>query len=267
MDLGIAGKVAVVSGASKGIGRAIAQRLAREDVRVVLAARGEDALNEAVAGIANDGGTALGVAADMTTADGVARVVDAARDAFGPVDIAVSNVYPPHTYGFDVTSDDDFLDAYQAIVMSIVHLARAVLPAMKQRGWGRLVNVGSFCMKEPHRELPLVLSNTVRPAALGLNKTLSHEVGPYGITVNTLGTGGFLTGRAKEQHDRQLGRVLSWEEWEAHINEDVKDRYSIPRIGKPEEMAATCAFLCSEHAAFITGQLITVDGGYTRGLF
>lgn len=262
MDFGIDGKVALVSGGSKGIGRAIAEELAREGAKILVVARGEEAIKETVSAIQSSGGIAEGCSANMTTQDGVDTAVSRARDVFGSPDIAVANVYGPTHGRFDDASTDDFREAYEHMVMSVVWLARAVVPDMKKKGWGRLVTVGSICAKEPHRGLPLVTANTTRVAAVGLNKTLSAELGSYGITVNTLATGGFLTDRLRSYFKQRADdEGVPYDE--THARPDVP----VGRLGRPEEMAAVCAFLCSTRASYVTGQMVVVDGGRTETLW
>jgi 3-oxoacyl-[acyl-carrier protein] reductase len=258
MDLGISGKTALVSGGSKGIGRAISQALGAEGCRVVVTARGEQAVDDTVATIRAAGGTAAGIPADFTRKEEIERVVEEATATFEAPDIAVFNVYGPVVQGFDAASDDDFLSAYNDMVMSLIWMVRAVVPAMKEKDWGRLVTIGSTCVKQPHRELPLVTANTTRVAAVGLNKTLSADLGPFGITVNTLATGGFAT----ERFDSYM-RKRAEDAGQTYDPEAARRRPQTPvgRLGHPEEMAAVVAFLCSTSASYITGQTITVDGG------
>lgn len=258
MDFGIAGKVALVSGGSKGIGRACAEELANEGCRVVVTARGQEAIDETVAAIRAGGHEAAGIAADMTKKADIERAVAFTRDTFSPVDIAVSNVYGPQHGRWDDTKEDDFRDSYEDIVMSVVHLTRAVEGHMREQKWGRLVTIGSIAAKEPHRKLPLLTANVTRVGAVALNKTLSDELGPYGITVNTLGTGSFAT-------DRYV-RYMKEHAATAGIDFDPEGSLKrsdtpVGRIGLPEEMAAVCAFLCSSRASYLTGQMIVVDGG------
>lgn len=264
MDLGIEGKVALVSGASKGIGFAIASELAAEGARVAITARGKEDLEAAADTIEQAGGTVIDVVADMTTKEGVEAAIDGTRKAFASPDIAIGNVYGPTHGRFDEASEDDFLEAYQQMVMSQVHLSRAVLPHMKRQQWGRIVNIGSICVKEPHRELPLITANVTRVGVIGLNKSLSDELGQYGITVNNLATGSFATERYKSyMTERAKEQGKTYEEFEAERHSDKPMR----RSGEPEEMAAVCAFLCSSRASYVTGQTIVVDGGKVRTLW
>lgn len=264
MDLGIAGKVAIVSGGSKGIGRAIAEELAREGVRVVAAARGKEALDETVEGIRAAGGEASGVTADMTRREEIERAVAETERLYGPADIAVFNVYGPTSGRYEEVTDEAMLTSYNDMVLALHWLTRAVLPGMRARGWGRLLNVNSVGSKEVHRELPLFTANSARVAAVAFNKTLSAEVGKDGITVNTLGTGGFFTDRYKSYMTRQAeagGRPF--DEATAMQRDDIP----VGRLGFPEEMAAVAAFLCSTRASFVTGQFVVVDGGAVRTLW
>lgn len=264
MDLGIAGKSAVVSGSSKGIGRAVATALAAEGCNVVMTARGEDRLAAAADDVrAVAVGGVHAVAADMTTEEGVDRVVAACRAEFGPVDIAVSNVAGPKSLGFDGTDDEEFHGAYRSLVMSFVWLARRVVPEMRERRWGRIVNIGSDSVRNVHREVPLVLANVGRAAALGLLKTLSDEVAADGITVNNIGVGGILTDNRISFHE-QFARSRGVDV--AHVQNANASHIPVGRFGDPSELAAVVAFLCSTQAAYVTGETIAVNGGRSRTL-
>ena len=258
MDLGLAGKVAIVSGGSKGIGRAIAEELAYEGTRVVLAARGRQALDETVANIRLSGAAAIGVVADMSVASDVARVASVAQGAFGGVNIAISNTYPLHRPSLEGATDADFCAAHRGMLQSVVYLVRETLPTMRRGQWGRFVNIGSATMKEAIRDPAKILSNTYRRAVVGLNKSLADELGPDGITVNTLATGRFLTARLKASREARLGAVS----WGDPVASGVA---GVPagRIGTTPEIASLCVFLCSDRAGYITGQTIAVDGGLT----
>ncbi|MEP7349460.1 MAG: SDR family oxidoreductase [Sphingorhabdus sp.] len=264
MDLGIKDKVAVVAGGSRGCGFGIAMELAREGARVLLSGRNSDAVVSAVSAITAAGGTAQGVVADMTDKPGADSIIAAARDHFGPVAILVVNspgpVPDPHTghwRGFDNCSDEDFEAVHRDFVMSLVYLARPALADMKSAGWGRLANIGSIAMKVPHLEDPMPASNT-RVAVNGLMKTLSQEYGAFGITANTIATGPFESELSRSY--RQSGTGIKTAEW-------YQKMLPVGRWGQPEEMGALVAFLCSTRAAFLTGETIRLDGGYTKSLF
>jgi len=258
MDLGIAGKVALVSGGSKGMGRATSIELAREGCKVVVTARGNDAVDSTVAEIRAVGGTAVGITGDFTKRDEIERIVTEARSQLGPIEIAVFNVYGPQSGRYDEVDDAALLSAYNDMVMALHWMSRAVLPDMKAAGFGRLVNINSIGSKEVHRALPLFTANLSRVAAVSFNKTLSAEVGSFGITVNTMGTGGFLTDRYESYM-----KVRAEEAGQQYDQAEAMRRNDIPvgRLGHPEEMAAAIAFLCSTRASYITGQFVVVDGG------
>ncbi|MET0143640.1 MAG: SDR family oxidoreductase [Ilumatobacteraceae bacterium] len=264
MDFGIGGKVALVSGGSKGMGRATAEELGREGCKVIVTARGQEAIDETVNAIVDAGGTAVGVAGDFTVKEEIERIIATGRDALGPIEIAVFNVYGPTTGRYVDVTDEALTDAYNDMVLALHWMTQAVLPDMKAAGWGRLVTINSISSKEVHRALPLFTANLTRVAAVSFNKTLSAEVGEHGITVNTMGTGGFLTERYTTYMTKQAEeRGETYDEFAAMRRDDVP----VGRIGYPEEMAAAVAFLCSTRASFITGQFIVVDGGAVRTLW
>ena len=264
MDLGLADKVAVVAGGSRGCGLGIATALAEEGARVVLSGRQAPIVEAAAAGIAAAGGAALGVVADMTVKADARRIVAEARRAFGDPDILVVNSPGPvpdrktnRWRGFENCSDEDFLEIHQMFVMSVVYLTREVLPAMRASGWGRLLNIGSIAMKVPHLDDPMPATNT-RVAVAALMKTLAQENGPYGITANTIATGPFDSELSREY--RASGTGVKSEDW-------YRKMLPVGRWGRPDEMGALAAFLCSRQAAFLTGETIRIDGGYAKSLF
>ncbi len=261
MDLGLDGKVAVVGGGSRGSGRAISLELAREGVQVVIAARGQESIDETVELISAGGGKPIGVAADMTTADGAHTAAQAARDTFGPPDIAVTNVYPgdaPYRMGWEDATDELYLQGHQNLIMGIVYLAREVVDHMKEQRWGRFVNIGSGIVRKLHSPPEqMVLSNINRLGAVGLVKTMAFELGQYNITCNTIGTGAIRTERPVAKF-KWMG--TSVEEVERQMR-DTEFPLGVPRLGEPEEMAALAAFLCSDRASYISGETIGVNGG------
>lgn len=248
MDLGIEGRVALVLGASRGLGRAVAAALGREGARVALAARSQGSLAEAAGGIAAD---AVSLPVDTGDQDAVAALPGRVANAFGPVEILVLNTGGPPPGEALEADTEQWLEAYRSLVLAPLVLARACVPGMRERGWGRIVNVASTSVREP---IPgLTLSNANRAAAVGLLGTLAREVAADGITVNTVATGRFATERLAEL-------VGSLEAAEEAARADVP----AARLGRPEEYGDLVAFLCSERAAYITGDVIPIDGGLTR---
>jgi 3-oxoacyl-[acyl-carrier protein] reductase len=264
MDLGLQDMIAIVAGGSRGCGRAIAEELAREGAKVMLSGRNREPVEASVAAILAAGGQARGIVADMTDKAGAQAIVAATREAYGDADILVVNspgsVPDPVTQrwrGFDNCSDQDFELIHRYFVMSVVYLTREVLPAMRTRGWGRLLNIGSIAMKTPHLEDPMPATNT-RVAVNALMKTLSQENGPYGITANVIATGPFDSELSREY--RASGTGVKTPEW-------YRTMLPVGRWGRPEEMGALAAYLCSTRAGFLTGETIRLDGGYTKSLF
>lgn len=259
MDLGLKGKVALVSGGSKGMGRATAEELAREGARVLVVARGQEAIDATVAAIRSAGGDAQGFSADLTDPRAVQGAVDACISHFGAEpDIAVANVYGTARYDFGTATPDVFREGYELLVMSAVHLARAVIPGMKRKGWGRILTIGSFCVKKPHWHIPLIVDNVTRAAAVALSKSLSNELGRFGITVNTVAPGFIATDMAvawMAEMAREQGQDP------AAAARALDATIPLGRQGRSEEIAAAAAFLCSARASYITGQLVMVDGG------
>jgi 3-oxoacyl-[acyl-carrier protein] reductase len=248
MDLGIDGRVALVLGASRGLGRAVAEALGREGARVALAARSVDGLEAVAAGI--DGETAV-VAVDTGDADAVAALPERVASALGPVEILVLNTGgPPGGQALDADLET-WTDAYRSLVLAPVILAKLCVPAMRERGWGRIVSISSTSIREP---IPnLTLSNANRAATAGFLATLAREVAADGVTVNTIATGRFATERLASLH----GSIEAAEE---------QARADVPagRLGRPEEYGDLVTFVCSERAAYLTGTTIPLDGGLTR---
>lgn len=259
MDFSIAGKVAFVSGGSKGVGRKVSEMLAAEGCHVIVAARGREAIDETVAVIRGQGGSAIGVSADLTRQDGVLQALEAGVKAFGGMpDIALNNVHGPGAGNLMDLQPEQFEQTFREITLSAVYLAQAVLPHMKEKGWGRFISINSGAAKEPPKDLKHLLANSVRASVVSLNKSLANEFGPYGITVNTIGTGYIGSERMYDY----LAKVAAERNIDPQQQLDEACR-QIPagRPGKPEEMAAVIAFLCSEQASYVTGTLIPIDGG------
>ena len=262
MDLGLTGKVALVAASSRGLGRAVAEEFAREGARLVMCARGDDDLKRTRDRIARASGSEpVAVAADLTDPGGVRRVTDAAAEAFGQVDILVTNTGGPPSGPFEAHSPGAWRAAVAQNLESVLNLTRAVLPGMRERGWGRIVNVTSIAVKQPVDGL--ILSNSVRAAVTGFARTLANEVARDGVTVNNVMPGYTRTARL----DWLAGQIAAREGID---REAAFDRWAgeIPagRVGDPAEFAALVTFLASERASYITGTSIPVDGGWIRAL-
>jgi len=262
MDLGIKGKIALVAAASKGLGRAVAEELAAEGAALVLCARGDEELQKTCAAIAAASGVpVLGVAADLATPAGVARVTEAALARFGQVDILVTNAGGPPAGTFEQHSAEAWEQASRLLLTSVVELTRAVLPGMKERGWGRILNITSIAAKQP--VAGLMLSNSLRAAVTGFARTLATEVAPFGITVNNI-----LPGYTRTERVEHLAQAAATREGISPTAATARWTAEIPmqRLGEPAEFAALAAFLCSARASYITGSSVAVDGGWIKSL-
>jgi 3-oxoacyl-[acyl-carrier protein] reductase len=261
VDLGLTDKVALVAASSRGLGRAVAEELAREGARLVLCARGEASLRETAAAIRAAGAAVEAVAADVSRPADVARVMEAGLAAFGRIDILVTNGGGPPAGPFESHDAEAWHEAVRQNLDSVVELTRAVLPGMKARRWGRIVNVTSIAVKQPVDNL--ILSNSIRAAVTGFARTLANEVAPFGITVNNVMPGYTRTQRVDELAARNASlRGTSPDAelatWEGQI--------PMGRLGRSDEFAAMVAFLASERASYTTGASIPVDGGWIRAL-
>jgi NAD(P)-dependent dehydrogenase (short-subunit alcohol dehydrogenase family) len=263
MDLGLGGKVAVVTGSSKGIGKAVAVELAREGCRVVFSARGEKDLERVVEDVRRIGGTGdvLAVAADVTDASEVERLVGETVSRFGTVDILVNNAGGiGRRMPFHELSDEEWFEVLDLNLVSAVRLTRAVLPYMREQRWGRIINIASEAGSQPDVLKPHY--NASKAALINLTKSLSKAYGEYGILVNAVSPATTLTpaveGLIAEEAER---KSIAPEEGEAAFVRDNKPNIVAGRLGRPEETAWVVAFLASERASFITGANYRVDSG------
>jgi len=246
MDLGLKNSRALVTAGSKGLGRACAAVLAAEGARVFIVSRNDARLADTEREI----GAAGHLAVDLAQPGSPEKAVEAALTALGGLDVLVCNAGGPPPGTFESTPVDAWETGYHLTLMSTVRLTKAALPALKESGRGRIVNITSISVRQP---IPnIVLSNAFRSGVTAMAKTLAAEVAPFGVTVNNLAPGTILTDRVRELYGGSV--------------DDLAKSIPAGRIGDPAEFGATCAFLCSVQAGYITGQTIGVDGGALRGV-
>jgi NAD(P)-dependent dehydrogenase (short-subunit alcohol dehydrogenase family) len=252
MDLGLVGKVAIVTGGTQGIGRATALRLAAEGAKVVVCARGRDRLDAVAAEIRAAGGAVHAVAADVALAADCERIVDEAQRAFGGVDILVNNAGTARTGAFESVTDEAWQADLDLKLFAAIRLIRLALPSMKARGGGRIVNVTNIGAKQPGaRTMPTTVS---RAAGLAMTKALSREYAPHGILVNTVCIGLVRAG----QHEARAAREgVDAEAMYAEMGKTVP----LGRVGEADEAADVILFLVSRRSSFVTGSSINIDGG------
>jgi 3-oxoacyl-[acyl-carrier protein] reductase len=259
LDLGLKGKVALIPAASRGIGRACALALANEGCDVAICGRDEESLQATAADIrSRTGRRVVAINANLLDVSGIDSFVNAAREGLGPIDVLIANSAGPRPGTFKDLEDADWQDAVAGILFSTVRLVRAVLPDMEYRNRGAVVAIQSGTVKQP---VPAVtLSTGVRPAVAGLFKALANEYGPKGIRFNVV-----LPGRIATERFLKV---------EAAANEDLEERATrmaaevpLRRLGTPEDVAEMVAFLVSDRSAYVTGSIISVDGGNMKGIF
>jgi 3-oxoacyl-[acyl-carrier protein] reductase len=257
MDLELRDKVAIVNGASQGIGYAIARMLAGEDAKVVMTARREAPLNAAAETIRRETrASVLPIPGDIRRAEDCGRIVEQAISQFGRIDILVNNDGAPPLGKLEQFDDVAWDKAVQQNLMSVVRMSRQAIPSMRAAGGGRIVNITALSALQPMATFGLSVATWA--GVIGFAKTLSLEVGPYGITVNTICPGRIATarlekvyGRRPEHEGKDAGKLM----------EDLQKETPLQRIGKPEDVAALVTFLVSSRASFITGVTIQIDGG------
>ncbi len=262
MDLGLRGKVALVVASSKGLGRAVAEELAIEGAGIAMCARGENELNRARDEIArNHNADVIAIAGDVSKPDDTERIARAALEHFGRVDILVTNAGGPPSAKFESITPEMWDKTVDQTLMSVINLTRILLPQMRERKWGRIINITSITVKQPVEGL--MLSNSIRAAVTGFARTLANEVARDGITVNNI-----LPGYTRTERVEQLAGAIAARDGISADNARAAWESEIPmgRLGEPHEFAALAAFLASERASYITGTSITVDGGWTKGL-
>lgn len=261
MELNIEGKVAIIGGSSKGLGKACAIALAKEGVNVVLCARNEEALQKTKSEIELLGVEVLALAVDMASAGDNQRIIDETIRKFGRIDILVNNSGGPNPGTFRDISPDDVDEAYNSVLKYNIRMITGCLPYMEKNGWGRIVNITSITVKEPAPNM--VLSNIFRSAVVSFAKTISKELIGKGITINNVAPGYFKTHRVTQlMKSRSEVEGISMEEYEQKAIQDFPHK----RYMDPQELGDLVCYLCSEQAKSITGTTIQVDGGLLSGV-
>ena len=262
MNLGINGKIALVSAASRGLGRGCAEQLSAEKCRVAICSRDEAAAKQAAEKISAKTGTkVLGFGADVSKAEDISRLIEEVGQSLGEPEILVTNAGGPLPGTFASTALEEYEKAINLNLMSAVNMIHGVTPAMKEKGWGRIIAITSISVKQPIGNL--LLSNMARAGLTGFLKTVATELAPTGITVNAL-----LPGTHKTSRIDQLARYRAEQENKSpeEIIQEMMSANPSNTIGDPSDFGAAAAFLASVQARYITGQNLLVDGGNYRGL-
>ena len=261
MNFNIKGKVAIVGGSSKGLGKACAVALAREGVNVVLCARNEEALQKTKAEIEVLGVEVLALSVDMASAEDNQRVIDETIRKFGRIDMLVNNSGGPKPGTFRDISTDDLDEAYNSVLKYNIRMIQGCLPYMEKNGWGRIMNITSITVKEPAPNM--LLSNIFRSAVVSFAKTISKELIAKGITINNVAPGYFKTDRVTQlMKSRSEAEGISMDDYEQKAIQDFPHK----RYMDPQELGDLVCYLCSEQAKSITGTTVQVDGGLVSGV-
>jgi 3-oxoacyl-[acyl-carrier protein] reductase len=255
MELGLRGKVAMVTGGSRGIGKAIALGFAEEGCHLSICARAAAALEQAAEALTTHGVEVLTVPADLTESDAAQRFVRATLDRFGRIDVLVNSVGGSRRGELEALSEQDWRDVYELNFFSTLRMARLVAPVMKRQGGGRIINIASIWGRESGGAMTY---NASKAAVISLSKALAKELAPHGVLVNSVAPGSTLfPGGSWDRRQR---------EEPIQIAQFIKDELPLGRFGRPEEVAAVVVFLASERASLMTGACITVDGCQSRSL-
>jgi len=262
MELDLKNKTVLITGGSKGIGRATAELFIKEGCKVAICSRSQANLISAVAEIKKSYNIEpLWIVCDLTKDSDIENAVNVVKKNFGPIDILVNNVGGPVPGKFTDLNDDDWFYAFEQLLMSTVRMTKRVLPDMKGKKWGRIINITSLSVKQPVDNL--ILSNSIRSAITAMTKTLSNEIGSYNITVNNVAPGYTLTGRL---YELAVNKAKETGESHEHILANMSAEVPLKRLARPDEIGSLIVYLSSEQASFITGTTILIDGGVVKSI-
>jgi len=262
MELDLKNKTVLITGGSKGIGRATAELFIKEGCKVAICSRSQANLISAVAEIKKSYNIEpLWIVCDLTKDSDIENAVNVVKKNFGPIDILVNNVGGPVPGKFTDLNDDDWFYAFEQLLMSTVRMIKRVLPDMKGKKWGRIINITSLSVKQPVDNL--ILSNSIRSAITAMTKTLSNEIGSYNITVNNVAPGYTLTGRL---YELAVNKAKETGESHEHILANMSAEVPLKRLARPDEIGSLIVYLSSEQASFITGTTILIDGGVVKSI-
>ncbi|MBN1302313.1 MAG: SDR family oxidoreductase [Melioribacteraceae bacterium] len=263
MDLKISDKVVFVNAASRGIGRAAAELFLKEGCKVAIASSDQTKLYATAVELKKSTGTEPEwVVCDLNKPGDIENAVKAVSSILGDIDILVNNCGGPVSGKFDELNDNDWTDAVDQVLMSAIRMTREVLPGMKAKNWGRIINITSISVKQPIDNL--LLSNSLRSAVTAWAKSLSGDLGEYNITVNNVAPGYTLTSRL---YELAVARAKESGDSHEHVLASMAANVPLKRLARPDEIASMIVFLSSEPAAYVTGQTIVVDGGLTKSTY
>ncbi|HEX2867534.1 MAG TPA: SDR family oxidoreductase [Ignavibacteriales bacterium] len=263
MDFQLKDKTVLVTASSSGIGRAVAEIFVQEGCNVAICARTKESLIKAADEIKKAYGVEpLWCVCDINAAKDISTTIDVVNKNFGHIDILVNNCGGPVPGIFENLNDEEWQSAFEQVLLSVVRFSRAVLPMMKERRWGRIINLTSIAVKQPLENL--MLSNSLRNAVIGFTKTLSNEAGKYNVTVNSVAPGYTLT---KRLYELSINRAKLTGESHEHTLAEMAKEVPLSRLARPDEIASAVVYLASEQAGYITGNTIQVDGGLYKGVY